>query len=110
MVVFAFVHLLGDFFLEAVSEFESGYIVSRNNECGVLADVAGCFLSTGLDDERTEATEIYVLAVCETILHYGHELFDNGNNRSLVDAGCFCNFTRYFCFSHFCTVLNLMSF
>ena len=67
MVVFAFVHLLGDFFLEAVSEFESGYIVSRNNECGVLADVAGCFLSTGLDDERTEATEIYVLAVCETI-------------------------------------------
>ena len=73
--------------------------MSRNNYGSVLADVASCFLCTGLDDERAEASEIHVLTVCETVLHYGHELFDYGNNRSLLDAGCFCDFSRYFCFS-----------
>lgn len=85
------VSLFSDFFLEAVSGFESGYIVSRNNECGVLADVTGCLLGTDLYDERAETTEIHVFAVCGTVLHYGHELFDYGYNRSLVDAGCLCD-------------------
>lgn len=88
MVVFGFVHLLCDFLFEAVGWFESRNVVSRNNECGILADVAGCLLSTGLDDERTKATEIYVFPVCEAVLHNGHELFDYGNNGSLVDASC----------------------
>ena len=39
-----------------------------------------------------------------------HELFDNGNNSSLVNAGCLCDFTRYLCFCHFCIALNLISF
>lgn len=110
MVVFGLVHLLGNFLFEAVGGFESRDVVSRDNECGVLADVTGGFLRSLLDDEASEATEIYVFAVCEAVLHNGHELLNNGNNRSLVDAGCLCDFTRYFCFSHFCIALNLMSF
>ena len=97
MVVFGLVHLLGDYLFECVGGFERWNVVSWNNECGVLADVAGCLLGTGLDDERTEATEIYVFTVCEAVLDNGHKLFDNGNNRSFVNAGCFCDFTCYFC-------------
>ena len=75
--------------------------MSRNNECSVLADVAGGLLGSLLDDERTEATKIYVFAVSEAVLYNGHELFDNGNDSGLVNAGCLCDFIRYFCFSHF---------
>ena len=106
MVVLGLVHLLGDFLFEAVGGFECRDIVSRNNESGVLADVPGGFLCAGLDDERAEATEIHVFAVCEAVLHNGHKLFDNGYNRSLVDAGCLCDFTRYLCFSHFVGILS----
>ena len=41
MVVFGLVHLLGNFLFEAVGGFKCRDIVSRNDECGVLADVAG---------------------------------------------------------------------
>lgn len=44
MVVFGLVHLLCDFLFEAVGGFESRNVVSRDNECGVLADVAGGLL------------------------------------------------------------------
>lgn len=84
--------------------------MSRNNEGSVLADVAGGLFGSLLDDEASESTEIYILAVCEAVLYHGHKLFNNGNNRSLVNAGCLCDFSRYFCFSHFCIALNLMSF
>ena len=110
MVVFGLVHLLGDFFFEAVGGFESRNVVSRDNDSGVHADVAGGLFGSLFDDEASESTEIYIFAVCEAVLHNGHELFDNGNNRRLVNAGCLCDFTRYFCFSHFCIALNLMSF
>ena len=46
MVVFGLVHLLGDFLFEAVGGFESRNVVSRDNECGVLADVAGGLLGS----------------------------------------------------------------
>lgn len=59
-----------------------------NYYSGILADVAGCFLGSTLDDKAAKATEIHVFAVCEAVLHNGHELFDYGNNGSLVDASC----------------------
>lgn len=80
--------LLCDFFLEAVSGFERRDVVSRDNYRGVLADVAGCFLRSLLDDKRPKATEVHVLTMCEAVLHHCHELFDYGNNGSLVDASC----------------------
>ena len=111
MVVFGLVHLLCDFLFEAVGGFESRNVVSRDNEYGVLADVAGGLLGSLLHNKRAETTEIHVFAVCEAVLHNGHELFDNGNNRTLVDAGCLCDFTRYLCFCHFsCIALNLILF
>lgn len=106
MVVFGLVHLFGDFLFEAVGGFECRNIVSRNNECGVLADVAGCLLGTGLYYERTKTTEIYVFTVYETILHHGHKLFDYGNNRTLVNAGCFSYFACNFCFCHIVRILS----
>ena len=57
-------HLLGNFLLEAVGGFESRNVVGRDDECGVLADIAGGFLGTGLDDKRNEAAEINVFSVC----------------------------------------------
>lgn len=111
MVVFGLVHLLGNFFLEAVSGFERRNVMSRNDDSGVLADVSGSLFGSLLDYKRTEATEIYVFAVCEAVLYHGHKLFNNGDNRSFVDAGCLCDFTRYFCFCHFsCIALNLILF
>lgn len=87
-------------FLETVGGFKCRDIVRRNYDSCVLGDVAGSLFGTGLDNERTEATEIYVFAVCKAVLDNGHELFDYGYNRSLVDAGRLCDFTRYFCFCH----------
>lgn len=43
---------------------------------------------------------IYVFAVSKAVLNNGHKLFDDGNNRKSVGAGCLCGFTRYFCFCH----------
>ena len=37
--------------LEAVGGFESRNVVSRDNECGVLADVAGGLLGSLFDDK-----------------------------------------------------------
>ena len=68
----------------------------RNDNGCVLADVSGGFLCTGHYDERTKASEIHVFAVRNAVLDNSHKLFDTGNNRSLVDAGCLCDFTRYF--------------
>lgn len=51
MVVFGFVHLLGDFLFEAVGGFERWNVVSRNYECGVLADVASCLLGPLFNDK-----------------------------------------------------------
>ena len=97
----------GNLVFEYVCGFESRNIVSRDNECGVLADVACGLLSSGLHDEGAEATGLYVFTVCEAVLDNGHELFDNSNNRCLVDAGCLCDFIRYFCFSHKCFRLGV---
>ena len=80
----------------------------RNYDGRVLADVAGGFLGTGLDYERTEASEIHVLAVCETVFHYGHEMLYHGENGWLIDAGHSGYLVNYICFSHI--VVNLMSF
>lgn len=82
--------------------------MSRNNESSILADVAGCLLDTGLYDEGTEATEIYVLAVCEAVLHNSHELFNHLENGRPVDAGRFSYLVNYICFSHI--VLDVISF
>lgn len=106
MVVFGLVHLFGNFLFEAVGGFECRNVVSRNNQSGILADVAGGLFGSLLDDEASEATEIHVFAVCEAVFHNGHKLFDNGHNRSLVNAGCLCDFTRYFCFCHFVGFLS----
>ncbi len=57
--------------------------MSRNNQGGVLADVTRGLLCSLLDDKATKASEIYVFTMCETVLHNGHELFDNGNNCDL---------------------------
>lgn len=94
-----------DFLFEGVGGFECRDIMLRDYEGRVLTDVAGGLLCTGLDDERAEATEIYVFAVCKAVLDNGHKLFDYGNNGRFVDACCLCDFIRYFCFSHFPVLL-----
>ena len=93
--------LFCNFFLERIGRLKCRNVMSRNNQGGVLADVTRGLLCSLLDDKATKASEIYVFTMCETVLHNGHELFDNGNNCGLVDAGCLCDFTRYFCLSHF---------
>lgn len=82
--------------------------MSRDDEGGVLADVAGCLLGAGLYDEGAEAAKIHVLSMCEAFFHNGHELLDHRENRGLVDASCLGYLVNYICFSHI--VLNLMSF
>ncbi len=83
--------LLCDFFKEYFCGFECRNVVSRNKDSGVLADVTGGFFRSLLDDETSESTEIYILAVCEAVLYHGHKLFNDGNNSSLVNAGCLCD-------------------
>lgn len=69
--------LLCELLLEGVSRFEVRDIVGRNNEYCVLTDVAGGLLGALLHGEGAEATEIHVLAICETVLNGGHKLFNN---------------------------------
>lgn len=77
----------------------------RDDECGVLVDVAGGFLGTGLYDEGAEATEIYVLAMSEAVLNYSHELLNDSEHGSFVDTCCLSYFANYICFSHIISIL-----
>lgn len=69
--------LFSDLVLEGVGGFESRDVMSRDDERGIFADVAGCLLDTGLYDEGTETSKIYIFTVCQTVLHNGHELFNH---------------------------------
>lgn len=101
-------HLFCDFVFEGVGGFECRDVVRRDDKCGILAEVASGFLGTDLYDKGTEATEIYVLAVCEAIFYDNHELLYHRENGRLVDARRFSYLVNYIYFSHI--VLNLISF
>ena len=53
------------FVYEYLSWLESWNVVSRNSHRSVLGDVSCCLLSSMLDDEATESTEIYRVALRE---------------------------------------------
>ena len=53
------------FVYKYLSWLESWDVVSRNSHCSVLSDVSCCLLSSVLDDEATEATEINWISLCE---------------------------------------------
>ena len=63
-------------------------------------------------EKRTISSRCYIGARLNWRAISSHPLFslnsyDYGNNRSLVDAGCLCDFTRYFCFCHFVGILRV---
>lgn len=80
--------------------------MGRNNDGGILTDVAGCLLRAGFHDERAESTEIHVLTMSETVPDHRHKLFDNSDNDRFVNAGCLSYFAGNFCFSHFVSILS----
>lgn len=51
-----------------------------DDDGGVLGDIAGSLLRTGLDDEAAETTEVNGFAVRKRILDYFHEFFDGFQN------------------------------
>ena len=87
-------------FLENGGGLEGRDIVGRNDDCGVLGDVACSLFSPLLDDEGAEATEINVFAMSEAVLDYSHELLYDFYCGRFVDAGLLGNFVCDFCFCH----------
>ena len=56
-----------------LSWLERWNVVSRNGHCCVLCDVSSSLLSSVLDDEATESTEIYWVTLSERVLYALHE-------------------------------------
>ena len=60
---------------ELTTGLESGNVVSGDDQCGVLCDVACGLLSALLQNEATEATKEYGLALNEALLDACHQTF-----------------------------------
>ena len=76
--------------------------MSVDNQRHVLRDIAGGLLCTVLDNERAEATKIYILLILsKTHADFLHEcLYSHGD----IFLGYTCllgNFVDDFCFCHF---------
>ncbi len=76
-LVFVFLAHLFTFHLahETLCRLEAGEVVCCDDDSGVLGDVAGGLLSSVLDDEAAETSEIDVLFFKKTCLDDIHECF-----------------------------------
>lgn len=91
---------------ESLGRFESGNVVSGNNNRGVLADVAASLFSATLDNEAAETSQINVFTTNHGILNGDHEFFNNGQNSHFFDTSLLGNRSYDFCFCHFTNVLK----
>ena len=83
-----------------LSWLESWDVVSRNGHCSVLGDVSCSLLSSVLDDEAAESTEIYRISLGERVLYALHERLYNNLNSCLLNAGCLSYLVYDFCLCH----------
>lgn len=88
-------------FNEGLARLEAGQIVSSDIDSGVLQYVAGGLCSAVLDDEATEATQIYVFfLVQKAALHAFHKAFNHSGHIFLGHACFEGNLVDNVCFSH----------
>lgn len=85
---------------EGFGGLERRNLVLRNDQSGVLGDVAGGLLSSALHYEAAEATEIHVLVLLQRFLHVLHERFYYYEDIRSVQACLFGNLGHNFCFCH----------
>lgn len=78
-----------NFFHEHFGGLECRNLVLRDDDGGVLGDIACSLFGTGLDDEAAEATQVNVLAVRQRVLYNLHELLYCFEYDGLFDAGRF---------------------
>lgn len=95
-------------FHEHFCGLESGDFVLRDDDGGVLGDVAGGLFRACLYDERTKATEIYVFTMGKRVLHNFHELFNSSKNSGLFNTGGLGNLVYDVSFSHFIKLFNIV--
>lgn len=88
-------------FLKSGGRFECGDIMCGNHYRYIASDIAGLLLGTGLDDERTEATEINILTIGQRVFNYFHERFYYFKHCGTIDTGGFCDLKNDFSFCHF---------
>ena len=89
-------------FSKSLCGLEGWNVVLGNDERGVFANVASCFLSPLFHNETSKSTEEYVLLVCERILHGLHKCFYGREDALLVNASSLGNFVDDVCFCHDC--------
>ena len=91
---------------EALGRFESGDVVSVDNQCCVLRNVTCGFLCTVLYSERAKATQINIfLAYGHAVTNLFHKCFYCSGNILLGKAGILSDFVDDFCFCHLCIYL-----
>ena len=97
------VFLLLDSVHEGLSRLEGRNLVGRDGDGDVLANITAGLLSSRLDDEATEASQIHVFTLGHGVLHNFHEILNNILDSTFLNAGLACDFSNDFCFSHFFT-------
>ena len=88
------------------SRLEGRDLVSRDGDSNVLADVTASLLSSYLDDEATEASQIHILALGHGVLNHFHEILNDILDSTFLNAGLACDFSNDFCFCHFLYLFN----
>ena len=83
-----------------LSWLERWNVVSLNGHCSVLCDVSSSLLSSVLDDEAAEATEIYWVTLSKLGLYALHECLNYSRHSLLLDAGLLSDFIYDFCLCH----------
>jgi hypothetical protein len=92
--------LLLDLFDKDLGRFETGYVVSRDDDGFVLGDDPAYFFFAMLHNETTESTDIDILSTRQSILYNSKETFQRCRYISLVNACLLGDFYDYFCLSH----------
>ena len=89
-----------DFCEEALGRLEGRNVVSRDDDGGVLGDVAGGLFFSSLDDEAAETSQINVFTFYQRFLDHFHEAFDGGKDLILLSARSFGDLIDDVSFSH----------
>ena len=85
---------------ERLGRLESRNVVGGDDDGGVLGDVAGGLLRTGLHGKATKSTEIDILTIRQGVLHAIHEAFHDALHFDSLDASALSDFVYNFSFSH----------
>ena len=102
-------HFLFHILHKSLGGLESGNVVGRDDNGGVLADVTASLLGTFLHDEAAKTTQVDVLALGKALFDDSHKLLNGGLDGDFLDTGFLSYFSYDFCLCHFSVFLIVIT-